>query len=75
MKKPGFVYILTNKNNTTLYIGVTSHLNRRVAEHKSRLWPGFTSQYNCTKLVFYEKYERIGQAITREKQLKNWKRK
>jgi putative endonuclease len=69
--KPGFVYILTNKNNTTLYVGVTAHLLKRVAQHKTKLNPkSFTARYNLDKLVYYEAFQMIGDAIGREKQLK-----
>ena len=69
-----YVYILSNTNNTTLYIGVTNDLERRVQEHRSGLIPGFTKKYNCHKLVYYEVFSDINQAIDREKQLKKWSR-
>ena len=69
-----FVYIMANKYNNVLYTGVTNNIRRRVYEHKMKLIQGFTSQYNCTKLVWYEQFEDINLAISREKQLKNWKR-
>ena len=65
---------MSNPNNTTLYIGVTNDIERRVQEHKSGQIPGFTQKYNCTKLVYYEKYSDIDQAIEREKKLKKWRR-
>ena len=65
-----WVYILTNKNNTTLYIGVTNDLYRRVIEHKEKLVKGFTYRYNINKLVYYEEFNDINVAIAREKQLK-----
>ncbi|PQJ81305.1 GIY-YIG nuclease family protein [Polaribacter glomeratus] len=69
--KPGFVYILTNKNNTTLYIGVTSNLEQRIKQHKSKIdKKSFTARYNLDKLVYYEAFQMIGDAIAREKQLK-----
>lgn len=69
--KPGYVYILTNKNNTTLYVGVTSNLLERVQQHKSKMNPkSFTARYNLDKLVYYEALQMIGDAIAREKQLK-----
>jgi len=74
MNKKGFVYIMTNKKNGTLYIGVTSNIIKRVYHHKHKLVDGFTKKYNLTKLVYYEVYETIDEAIKREKQLKNWKR-
>ena len=69
-----YIYIMSNTNNTTLYIGVTHDIERRVQEHKSGQIPGFTQKYNCTKLVYYEKYSDIDQAIEREKKLKKWRR-
>ena len=69
-----FVYMLTNTNNTTLYIGVTNNLARRVYEHKNQLVSGFTKQYNLHKLVFFESTTDVYAAIAREKQLKGWTR-
>ena len=69
--KTGFVYIITNKNNTVLYIGVTSNLAKRILEHKEKRFPNsFSAKYNLDKLVYFEEYELIGDAIAREKQLK-----
>lgn len=69
--KLGYVYILTNKNNTTLYVGVTSNLERRIQQHKTKYYPkSFSARYNCNKLVYYEAFQHIGDAIAREKQLK-----
>ena len=68
------VYILTNINNTTFYIGVTSNLPKRIWEHKNKFVDGFTKKYNITKLMYYEIYDEIELAINREKQLKKWKR-
>ena len=75
MEKQSFIYIMTNANNTTLYIGVTNNIIRRVYEHKNKLVKGFTSKYNLTKLVYYEMFDDITNAITREKQLKGGSRK
>ena len=74
MELQGVVYILTNTWNTTLYTGVTRDLRRRVAEHKLHLNKGFSSKYNTDKLVYYEAYDRLEDAIHREKQLKKWHR-
>ena len=74
MSKQGFIYILTNKHNTTLYLGVTNDLRRRVAEHKLHINSGFTDKYNIEKLVYFEIHEQIYDAIQREKQLKKWRR-
>jgi putative endonuclease len=67
--------MLTNDNNTVIYIGVTSDLEKRLWQHKSRAIPGFTKRYNCSKLVWYEVAVEIEAAIAREKQLKSWSRK
>ena len=70
-----FVYILAKKRNGTLYIGVTNNLTRRVLEHKDKYIKGFTAKYNVDKLVYYESYKYINDAIQRESNLKAWKRK
>jgi len=76
MKRGGCVYIMTNKNNTTLYAGVTSDLKIRVHQHKNNLFPqSFTANYNLHKLVYYEGFHRIEEAIAREKQIKAGSRK
>ena len=72
--KDYYVYIATNKNNTVLYIGVTNNIKRRITEHKEKLVKGFTSRYNINKLVYFEHFTDISQAIKREKQMKKWKR-
>ena len=69
-----YVYILTNKTNSTLYIGVTNDVERRIYEHKNNLIEGFTSKYNLHKLVYLEDYRNIKEALIREKQLKGWNR-
>ena len=66
---------MSNQHNTTLYIGVTSNLETRVSEHKSGSYDGFTQKYNCNKLVYYEVFSDINEAIEREKQLKKWSRR
>ena len=69
--KPGFIYIITNKNNIVLYIGVTSNLPQRIEEHKQKRYENsFSARYNLNKLVYYEQFQMIGDAIGREKQLK-----
>jgi len=69
-----YIYILSNKNRTVFYIGITNDLERRVSENKSRTSEGFTKKYNVFDLVYYEIHNEITQAIRREKQLKEWKR-
>jgi len=69
-----FVYIMSNKPNGVLYIGVTNDLIRRVFEHKQHLAKGFTARYNLDKLVWFEQTEDINSGISKEKQLKNWHR-
>lgn len=69
-----YVYFMSNKNNNVLYVGVTNDLNRRVSEHKGHILQGFTDRYNCEKLVYFEEFTNILEAIAREKQFKNWKR-
>ena len=73
--KPYYVYILASKKNGTLYIGVTNDLVKRVFEHKENLIEGFTKKYNVHKLVNFETAEDVMSAITREKQMKKWRRK
>jgi putative endonuclease len=76
MKRGGAIYIMTNKNHTTLYSGVTSDLKKRVYEHKNKVHPGsFTAKYELTKLVYHEGFHRIEEAISREKQVKGGSRK
>ncbi len=70
MNRQYYVYIMTNSNNTVLYTGVTNDLKRRAYEHKEKLVSGFTRKYNITKLVYYEVFEDIENAILREKQIK-----
>jgi len=71
MKRGGAVYIMTNKTHSTLYTGVSSDLKRRVYEHKNNIYPdSFTSKYKAHKLVYYEGFHRIEDAIAREKQIK-----
>jgi len=75
MNKYSYVYILASKKNGTLYIGVTANLVKRVWEHKNKKIAGFTKKYNIDKLVYYEVFDDIYNAIDREKKLKKRKRK
>ncbi len=70
MIKGGFIYILTNRWNTVLYIGVTANLEKRIYEHQNGQMAGFTTKYRLQKLIYYEQFDRIEDAIAREKQLK-----
>ncbi len=70
-----YIYILTNKSNSVLYIGVTNNLSRRLYEHKNKLIDGFSKKYNTNKIVYFEESSSIDDAILREKQLKGWSRK
>ena len=72
--RKGFVYIMSNKNRTTFYIGVTNAIKRRVLEHKTGKGSAFTKKYNLVDLVYFEKIEGLQECIQREKQLKNWHR-
>jgi putative endonuclease len=69
-----WVYILASRKHGTLYIGVTSDLSGRVHEHRAGIMPGFTSKYAVHRLVYFEMFGMIDDAITREKQLKKWRR-
>jgi len=69
-----FVYLLTNKNKTVLYTGFTNSLERRVWEHKRHEVDGFTKKYNCDRLVYFEQFSEVRDAIAREKQIKGWVR-
>ena len=73
-EKQGYVYILTNRYNKVLYTGVTGDLVKRVYEHKNDLVDGFTKKYNTHKLVYFEVFDYILNAIEREKQIKGWLR-
>jgi putative endonuclease len=74
MAKGGYIYIVSNKSRTVLYIGVTSNLYARSYEHKMGVGSAFTTKYNCTDLVYYEFFPTIEEAIAIEKRLKKWKR-
>ena len=69
-----YVYMLASGRNGTLYVGVTNDLPRRIFEHKEQLTKGFASKYGVTRLVWYEAYDQITEAIAREKELKKWRR-
>ncbi|MEQ9166836.1 MAG: GIY-YIG nuclease family protein [Fulvivirga sp.] len=69
-----YVYLLTNKNNSVLYTGFTDNLDRRIFEHKNQLVSGFTSKYNCNKLVYFEEFIEKDEALHRERQLKRYRR-
>ena len=76
MKKGGYVYIMTNKRKSVLYVGVTSDLRRRILEHKSKLDPkSFTARDNCDTLLYYNGFHSIEEAINEEKRLKAGSRK
>ena len=75
MQRGGCVYIVTNVFGTVLYIGVTSDLYSRITQHKNKAYPNsFSSKYNCDKLVYFEMYSTIEEAIAMEKRLKKWNR-
>ena len=74
-EKSYYIYILANKRNGTLYIGVSSNLKKRIYEHKNEIIEGFTKKYKIHLLVYYELFNNINEAIAREKQLKKWNRK
>jgi len=75
MAKQYYVYIMASKRNGTLYVGMTSNIQRRYQEHAGHLQPGFTDTYNVTRLVYIEFHETFESAVIREKVLKKWKRK
>ena len=75
MSQRYFIYIITNKTNTTLYTGMTNNLIKRIWEHKQKKVNGFSKKYNLTKLVYYELFEAPIEAIQREKQIKAGSRK
>jgi len=75
MNKVGYVYLMTNRMDTVIYAGVTSNLQKRIYEHKEKMVDGFTKKYNVDKLVYYETFDNIEDAISREKQIKAGSRK
>ena len=72
--KTYFVYILANRKEGTIYIGITSDIIRRVYEHKAKAGDGFTAEYNVDRLVYFEQHSDVLEAIAREKKLKRWRR-
>jgi len=75
MEQKGYTYLMSNKTNTVIYTGVTSDLVKRVYQHKAKTADGFTKKYNVVKLVYYEIFEDIKEAIKREKLIKSGSRK
>ena len=70
-----YIYIMSNKPNGVLYVGVTDDINARAQEHKSKVYPNsFTARYNCDKLMYFEEHKNGSQASKRERQMKKWKR-
>ena len=69
-----YVYMVSNYHRTVLYTGVTNNLEKRVYQHKNKLFNGFSKKYNCTDLVYFEATSDASSAIAREKQIKGWKR-
>ncbi len=69
-----FIYIVTNKIKTVLYIGITNDLQRIIYEHEKGVIQGFTKKYNCNFLIYYEHFQEIEEAIEREKEIKKWRR-
>ena len=74
MSKIYYVYMLTNKTRSTLYTGMTGNLEQRMDQHRSKDIEGFTKRYNLRYLVYYEEHDTLGDAISREKHIKEWKR-
>ena len=75
MERRFFIYIMANKRNGTIYTGVTNNLTARVWQHKKSIREGFVSEYDLHKLVYFERHGNISSAISREKQIKKWRRK
>ena len=75
MEKQAYIYILSNRYNKVLYVGITSDLIKRIWEHKNKVVDGFSKRYNLNKLVYYEIYGDIETVISREKQIKSWPRR
>ena len=70
-----YIYIISNWNNRVIYVGMTNNLERRIYEHKNKMFEGFSKKYNPNKLVYYEYTNDVNAAIQREKQIKKWRRK
>ena len=70
-----YIYLLSNKNNTVIYTGITSDLIKRIYQHKNKIYKGFSSKYSCNKLVYFEEFSNLELDIEREKQLKSGNRK
>ena len=73
--KKSHMYFMCNKNNTTIYVGSSTNIIKRVYQHKTKAFKGFTAKYNCDKLVYFEEYDSIDEAINRELQIKKGNRK
>lgn len=69
-----YIYVLTNKRRGTLYVGMTSNLQKRVWEHKNKVVPGFTAKHDTNRLVYFEIFDDVAEALHREKRLKRWNR-
>ncbi len=69
-----YIYILSNWNNRVIYIGMTNDLERRIYEHKNKIFEGFSKKYNINKLIYYEFTNDVNAAIRREKEIKKWRR-
>ena len=74
LDKHYYIYIITNKNNKVLYTGFTNNIYTRISQHKHKIIKGFASKYNCSKLVYYETFNDVKLAISREKEIKKWRR-
>lgn len=74
MKKP-CAYIISNQSHSTIYVGVTSDIVQRMAQHRNRQFGGFSARYNLTQLLHFEEFGSMAEAIAREKQIKSWSRK
>ena len=73
-RRPGYVYMMSSSSRRALYTGVTAWFRQRVFEHKNDLVEGFSSKYKCHRLVYYERFESVVDAIAREKEIKGWRR-